>query len=144
MPAGGTGHETRYMAAGSVVVAMDDPGLARVLGFWLKDALHEPILVSSNADGTAAGDVVITTPGDGDPIAAAELVARGVSVIVLAPVSRSEEGERYRRAGATYLAMSMDNNSALIEAVRAALVPQLPVIASRAAASHALSPKFCA
>src|SRR5512139_833016 len=83
-PAQGT---LRSMEAGRILVAIGDSSLARVLALWLADAL--------------SGDTVLVTPSDCEPPAAADLVARGSHPVVLVPVARAQEYERYHKAGAS-------------------------------------------
>lgn len=141
MPGRSANPDTVDMAAGSVTIAIDDPGLAKVLAAWLKDVLGRPVCVRTDADRLSSGDVMLTTTGDTDPVSTAELVGRGVRVIVLAPVIRPDEAARYRRGGAQYFPMSLDNNDPLAQAIQEALDAQSPpAIAFRAIPCHPLSP----
>ena len=91
------------------MVSIDDGWLAGALTLWLAGALPDRIIVRGDGYGAAAPDTVLFTPGDCEPEQAAEIRARGSSVVVLAPVSRPDEEARYLRAGAKYVVMSVDN-----------------------------------
>ena len=144
MPGALRGHETLDMEAGKVVIAIGDSSLARVLKLWLSDALPGRFIVAGNIAEVAPGDVALVTPGDCEPAAAAELTARGAHPIVLAPVPRAIEGERYRKAGAQYLLMSIENAGALVSAVIDAARHYSPPADLRPIASQFVSPNFSA
>jgi hypothetical protein len=134
--------DTQDMEANRVVVSIGDPALARVLVLWLRDALKGRLVIASGED-PRPGDVVLATPADCDPVAAAELSARGVHPIILTPIPRRDDVARYARAGAAYLVMSIDNDGTLEQAVLSALGRQSspPAIAPRAPLSHLASPR---
>lgn len=144
MPAAGRSHDTDAMESHRIVVAIANPALARVLLLRLRESLPGEVVVSSEG-GFRRGDVVLATPSDFDAVAAAELMNTGVQPIILTPIPRQEEAARYSRAGAPYLAMSIDNHGTLEHAVICALERQsLPAMALRAAASQAVSPRSSA
>ena len=122
-------------------IAISDPGLARVLEVYLRDAKVGRLAVAKSPAEAGRGDLVVVTPSDCDAITAAELDRRGVKVVVLAPVPRSDEMVRYRAAGADYIVMSVENSRELVEVIRARS-SQSSVTDFLAAASHPLSPKF--
>ena len=110
------------MEAGFVVVAVADRALRRILTLWLRDAM--PDWDVRAADHAEPGEVIVATPFDLSAAAAAELALRNVRVVILAPMPRSEERERYALAGAAYVAMSFDRTRALENAIaEAAQVP---------------------
>ena len=124
-------------------IAIDDPGLARVLAVFLRDLIPCPVVVSPLTSFARAGDAAVVTPSDCDAVCAAELESRGVGVVVLAPVPRAEERTRYQAAGAEYLAMSMESNQLLVDALRRRL-NQSAETDFRPAASQAVSPNCSA
>jgi hypothetical protein len=129
------------MEANRVVVRIADPALAKVLIIWLRDALRGREVVGSEAE-PRPGDVVLATPSDCDPIAAAECASRGVHPIILTPIPRRDEMTAYGRAGASYIVMSIENNGALEKALLEALDRQSPAPARpRAPISHIASPR---
>ena len=113
--------------------------MRKVLTIWLRDAM--PGRDVRAADTAEAGEVYIGTPMDLSPAAAAELVARGVRPIVLAPMPRAEERARYALAGAAYVAMAFDGKRGLENAIEAASNGcQSFAMAVPAACSQASSP----
>ena len=128
------------MEAKRVVVAISDPALARVLINWLRDALTGQVVVGGEVR-PHTGDVVLATPSDCDPVAAADYVTQGIQPIILTPIPRTDEMQRYARAGARYLAMSIDDTGCLAEAVLSALDGYSPPMTERAAFSQVASPR---
>lgn len=126
------------MDAGKILVAIGDGSLARVLTFWLTEALPSRIVLRSGAAEASPGDTVVATPGDLLPAAAADLVARGSRAVVLAPVPRPQERVRYEAAGADYVVMSVDN-AGLLNAVRDGTGDHSFTTELRTASNHCLS-----
>lgn len=132
------------MEAGKVLVAIRDSSLARVLSLWLADALPGHLVVRGLTVDAAPGDAVLVTPADCEPGEVAELVAHGSRAVVLTPVSRPTERERYAAAGASYVVMSIENNSALVSAVLGEPPAQSVAPDLRAASSQRVSPNCSA
>jgi hypothetical protein len=112
------------MEAAKVVVAVRDFTLRKVLTLWLRDAM--PGRDIRAGDSAEEGEVMVTTAIDVSPAEAAELQLRGTAVVILTPMPRSEERERYGLAGASYVAMSFDGSRALESAIEQASVPRVP------------------
>lgn len=88
-----------------------------------------PVLTDGTLDSLVAGDIVITTPNDCTAVECHLLAERGVLVIVLAPVIRDFDRQRYLDAGAkAYLPMLVDT-AELVAALRGALedMPMAPM-----------------
>ncbi|WP_322795082.1 hypothetical protein [Tepidiforma sp.] len=116
------------MQGSAIHVISHDPALRRAVVARLERAaqLGEHPEGGVDFDGLGAGDIVITTPGDCPPETAHLAARAGAAVIILAPIPRPEEADRYRRAGvAAYLPMLIDGTD-LVEAVRSALDRGLP------------------
>lgn len=126
------------MEAASIVVAIGDHALARVLTLWLSSALQHRCVRNGGLQTVADRDTLLVTPADCEPATVAEIVARGTRVVVLAPVGRSEEASRYQRAGASYVEMTVDN-ATLLSALE--LPPDQYPIDVRADSSQRQSPK---
>ena len=105
--------QTPHVEAASIVVAIGDHSLARVLTLWLSSALQHRCVRTGGLHTVADLDTILVTPADCEPAEVAEIVARGTRVVVLAPVGRSEEASRYQRAGASYIEMTVDNTTLL-------------------------------
>ena len=100
------------MAEPLVHIEASAPDLARALRFHLQS------LGLRVTNGSAhAANVVITLVTECSTDRCRELAAEGVRVIVLAPVPRDADRERYTAAGAFYLPMTLDR-TLLVSAIR--------------------------
>ncbi|MGE0600877.1 MAG: hypothetical protein AB7J35_16840 [Dehalococcoidia bacterium] len=97
------------MDPGTIVISIHDDWLAGALTLWLAAALPGREVMRSMNGGVASATTVLFTPSDCPPERAAEFSARGQRVVILAPVARADEADRYLRAGADYVVMSVDN-----------------------------------
>lgn len=90
------------------------------------------MLTDGTLDALVAGDIVVTTPNDCSAVECHLLANRGVRVIVLAPVIREFDRQRYYDAGAeAYLPMLVDTAD-LVAAVGTALREGIPMMPMRA------------
>ncbi|MGE3074602.1 MAG: hypothetical protein AB7N24_00620 [Dehalococcoidia bacterium] len=129
--------ETQKVEEGKIVVSIGDEWLAGALTLWLAAALpgRDVVrgVVRSLNGSVAPRDIVLLTPSDCSPEELAELSSRGLQAIVLAPVHRADEADRYTRAGADYIVMSVDNAKLLTVLQRSA---PSDAMASCAASNH--------
>ena len=104
----------------TVHVQSSDALLGKVLQSRLTEHLGDRAKFALSDTEPTGGVVVATSPAC-KPEDCAQLVNKGASVVVLAPVPSAAEEERYRSAGATaYLPMAI-NLGALFAAVAALL-----------------------
>lgn len=101
------------------MIAADSPPLREALERLLRSVDH--IRSGVKGDEPGAGDIVVAPAADCPPDCCAELVARGVNVIVLAAVPRPREQAAYNAAGVyAYVPMAVDTTE-LTDAIAAAL-----------------------
>ncbi len=108
------------MAPKTVYIATDNAALRRGLMAQFGQQPSLFFVPDSSPDGLAVpGDVLVSTPSDTPAERCAELAAEGLRVVILAPVPREREHQRYRLAGAAaYLPMSVEHGQLLSEVQR--------------------------
>jgi DNA-binding NarL/FixJ family response regulator len=110
--------DTSRVNVRTVQVVASDEALRSALVNRLQAADLEPAPRGGTLDHVCSPGVVVATTSDCPSERCAELAASGVRVVVLAPVPRPGERERYLRAGAAaYLPMDVDGRE-LVRSVR--------------------------
>ncbi|MBI5949551.1 MAG: hypothetical protein HY875_15535 [Chloroflexi bacterium] len=110
------------MPTKTVYVATGNPALRRGLLAQFEQQRDLFFVPEPSRNGLAThGDILISTPMDCPAERCAQLAESGVRVMILAPVPRDRERQRYRRAGAAaYLPMSVEHGHLLQEVQRVA------------------------
>ncbi len=116
------------MKGQTIHIATADEALRRALQARIERSTNGTrIVADGSVESATKGDVLIATPADCPDVECHLLTQRGVAVIILAPVVRQSERERYLRAGASSFIPMLVDSGELVHAIDEALASPIPM-----------------